>query len=1148
MHLHVLLDWEKAPSDVDETSISSVLDLLRGADMAHASIESLQSVPSALFSTIEAWLALRQEKPLRNALVVWTKWFSLPDHLLPTQNILCNPDRHYFDILQNALQDCIGHLALQKYALYVLRRSILLLKRDVQTMSFKFEIEQKLSYLAEYDKYCSLFETIVIGRSVNQAKECLHQVPVFETWSDSGEKEKVEAADASGAESRETISLPTRVQPLVRQTWWTILFGAGLIQANSEPIRKLLAEFVLQKYYPISEPDSHALASYKLFLAQSLLPYVMQGNLFTRSTHRCGKAIVSTHGESLARFCANLHGGRKTRGTFGGTILNYLVENANTLNPHATCYILQGLSENETWEVSFEDAEFAVGLPFRTAFSQIQRVILIRHCVSIVSKLAPQATDIEEDQAARRTHLHNRLADLQSVITENRQVFLISPKQEERGHFIGEPTSTWRIHQLNRWIGFVDGATQQAQWAEAPKSFLGQEALCRLARCVRSESDFRDYVGDYTQKLFHLVQGKTFLWKPLAQVLRDAYFHFPNHFPQSVGLETEPIARSLIPGSLNLLDHPQVEDVLLGFINNPPLPRPEYLLDAAIAYRETDDTGNHLLNVFADEMIGHVCMFDMLNRLRPGHEAWGLQLLDRILEPWLQQKDPVPMVAKWKRTTQAQAIIILLEKCVHKLDDARSRLNTILSILALEPHPRFRFLLEWALVSISQRVTVLETSANIGISSLPLENIGLQMSTSRLRSADHRNPKNISSLIKVAMQLALNPPLVLVPFSNKKMEADNLSLLTELIAMCASPKIPIRHEAQWCFPILFAHCEEKGQRSIIENPAFIAMNKFIIALDKYNAPPEAKLLSSFDIGKDMNLFTLFEGGFLRINPSEVPLIRTADFEEVWKQDSPSTVAHIAPPRFPLGNGIAEWPFKVQISPPQIPNLPSRSVATKKQGQAGIANLEAAPGSTPRAPAPLQTKSVSLDAAFNTLALNGPLDSPYPALTTSAPDGPILVASLIDFPHNLGGLSRAAEIFGCASLYIADIAVLQNQQFKNVSVRSEIHVAIKELKERDMAAWLRVQKKEGWTVVGIEQTDSSIMIGQPVDDHQTDVPTMPKRSIIVMGAEKTGIAAEILVECDRCVEIKQWGVTRSLNVQTAASVVLFEWRRLWGDGR
>lgn len=188
MDLQVLLDWKEASSYVDEGPLFSLLDVLGGANTIDASPESVQSVPSALFATIQKWTSLRQEKPLRNALVVWTKWFSLPENLLPTQEILCDPNLKYFDVLQNALQDCIGHPALQKYVLYVLRKSMLLLAKDVHSDTFDFEVRKKRSYVAEYNKYCSLFETIVIGRSVNQAEECLHQVPKFEQRSEDGEK------------------------------------------------------------------------------------------------------------------------------------------------------------------------------------------------------------------------------------------------------------------------------------------------------------------------------------------------------------------------------------------------------------------------------------------------------------------------------------------------------------------------------------------------------------------------------------------------------------------------------------------------------------------------------------------------------------------------------------------------------------------------------------------------------------------------------------------------------------------------------------------------------------------------------------------------------------------------------------------------
>ena len=54
--------------------------------------------------------------------------------------------------------------------------------------------------------------------------------------------------------------------------------------------------------------------------------------------------------------------------------------------------------------------------------------------------------------------------------------------------------------------------------------------------------------------------------------------------------------------------------------------------------------------------------------------------------------------------------------------------------------------------------------------------------------------------------------------------------------------------------------------------------------------------------------------------------------------------------------------------------------------------------------------------------------------------------------------------------------------------------------------------------------------------------LPKKTVLVVGSEKEGIPALVLGECEVLVEIPQQGVTRSLNVQTAAGIVLYEYAR------
>ena len=57
---------------------------------------------------------------------------------------------------------------------------------------------------------------------------------------------------------------------------------------------------------------------------------------------------------------------------------------------------------------------------------------------------------------------------------------------------------------------------------------------------------------------------------------------------------------------------------------------------------------------------------------------------------------------------------------------------------------------------------------------------------------------------------------------------------------------------------------------------------------------------------------------------------------------------------------------------------------------------------------------------------------------------------------------------------------------------------------------------------------------------TAVPAyLPARCVLVLGKEKEGIPVEILQEVDECIEIPQFGVTRSLNVHVSAALALWE---------
>lgn len=82
-----------------------------------------------------------------------------------------------------------------------------------------------------------------------------------------------------------------------------------------------------------------------------------------------------------------------------------------------------------------------------------------------------------------------------------------------------------------------------------------------------------------------------------------------------------------------------------------------------------------------------------------------------------------------------------------------------------------------------------------------------------------------------------------------------------------------------------------------------------------------------------------------------------------------------------------------------------------------------------------------------------------------------------------------------------------------------------------AGWLARQRSRGAWVVGVELAEDAIRLA--------DLPAAPRRTVIVLGHEQTGIPAEALDLLDDVVEIPMIGTGASLNVAVAGSLVLYK---------
>ena len=150
-------------------------------------------------------------------------------------------------------------------------------------------------------------------------------------------------------------------------------------------------------------------------------------------------------------------------------------------------------------------------------------------------------------------------------------------------------------------------------------------------------------------------------------------------------------------------------------------------------------------------------------------------------------------------------------------------------------------------------------------------------------------------------------------------------------------------------------------------------------------------------------------------------------------------------------------------------------------------------------------------------------------------------------HNVGSIFRTADAAGVSRLYLSGYTPTPTDRFGRVrkdiaktalgaekTLPWEYHKSPTALIKRLSAQGGPSSggKKEGWNVVGIEQSPRS------VDYREFKVK---KPTLFILGNEVSGVPKKILDVCDAVVEIPMHGKKESLNVSVAAGIILFSVR-------
>jgi 23S rRNA (guanosine2251-2'-O)-methyltransferase len=148
----------------------------------------------------------------------------------------------------------------------------------------------------------------------------------------------------------------------------------------------------------------------------------------------------------------------------------------------------------------------------------------------------------------------------------------------------------------------------------------------------------------------------------------------------------------------------------------------------------------------------------------------------------------------------------------------------------------------------------------------------------------------------------------------------------------------------------------------------------------------------------------------------------------------------------------------------------------------------------------------------------------------SPKTPIIaVLENIRSAYNVGSVFRTADAFLIEAIYITGYtAKPPHKEIKKTALGAEDTVNWKHFPNAAQA--IEALKKDSYKVFAVEQVQNSISL---------EKFEAAGKVAVIFGNEVTGVEQTTIALCDGTIEIPQLGMKHSLNIATAAGVVLWE---------
>jgi tRNA G18 (ribose-2'-O)-methylase SpoU len=131
--------------------------------------------------------------------------------------------------------------------------------------------------------------------------------------------------------------------------------------------------------------------------------------------------------------------------------------------------------------------------------------------------------------------------------------------------------------------------------------------------------------------------------------------------------------------------------------------------------------------------------------------------------------------------------------------------------------------------------------------------------------------------------------------------------------------------------------------------------------------------------------------------------------------------------------------------------------------------------------------------------------------------------------NIGTMFRLCDAFRAERMYVCGFDLRTHKRSLVRAAAGTMSWVPWEVRS-DAAEVVRESKSAGYTIAAVELAEGSVS----PDAMRTGAPLC-----LVLGAERHGVSAPVLALADQCIEIPTDGMGGSINLATAAAIVLYE---------